>query len=354
VRILVTGASGFLGRAVVERLFAHGSLDVRCFVRPNSNVSGLEEISSRYPHARLDYLIGNLASPDDARRAVEGVETIYHLAAGMQGLPATMFVNTVVASKCLLEAIQDKKRRLVLISSLGVYGTSALKAGRLIGENTELDTHPEKRSIYFHTKILQERLCKQQAEKGKVDLVVLRPGVLYGHGNPNRGFPSRIGILFGRVLFVFAGGNPLPLSHVVNCAEAVVLAGQSAEGSGMSYNIVDDDLPIAANYLREYKHQVKNIATIHFPFPITMLLSRAIEKYHVKTHGQIPAVLTAYESSAMWKGHQFDNKSIKKLGWKQIIPTVEAMRETFAYLRASSNGHHHEAVASERQCIAFH
>src|SRR5262249_17887288 len=157
----------------------------RCFVRPNSNISGLEEISSRYPHARLDYLIGNLASPDDARRAVEGVETIYHLAAGMRGLPATIFVNTVVASKCLLKAIQDKKRRIVLISLLGVYGTSVLETSHLIGENTELDPHPEKRNVYFHAKILQERLFREQAEKGKVDLVVLRPGVLYGHGNPN-------------------------------------------------------------------------------------------------------------------------------------------------------------------------
>jgi nucleoside-diphosphate-sugar epimerase len=75
----------------------------------------LEEIRNRYPHARLDYVVGNLASPDDARRAVEGIETIYHLAAGMRGLPATIFVNTVVASKYLLEAIQDNKRRVVLV-----------------------------------------------------------------------------------------------------------------------------------------------------------------------------------------------------------------------------------------------
>jgi nucleoside-diphosphate-sugar epimerase len=339
VRILVTGASGFLGRTVVERLFAHGNLDLRCFVRPNSNVSALEEIRNRYPHARLDYLVGNLASPDDARRAVEGVETIYHLAAGMRGLPATIFVNTVVASKYLLEAIQDKNRRVVLISSLGVYGTSILETGRLIGEDTELDPHPEKRNVYFHAKIWQERLFREQAEKGKVDLVVLRPGVLYGNANPNCGFPSRIGILVGSVLLVFGGGNPLPLSHVVNCAEAVVLAGQNAEASGQTYNVLDDDLPSAIKYLREYKHQVKNIATVRFPFLVTMLLSQTVEKYHVKTHGQIPAVLTPYESSAMWKGHQFDNQSIKKLGWKQIMPTVEAMRETFAYLRAGPNGH---------------
>jgi hypothetical protein len=40
----------------------------------------------------------------------------------------------------------------------------------------------------------------------------------------------------------------------------------------------------------------------------------------------------------MCKGHRFDNQNIKKLGWKQIVPTEEAMRETFAYLRTSRNG----------------
>jgi len=55
------------------------------------------------------------------------------------------------------------------------------------------------------------------------------------------------------------------------------------------------------------------------------------------THDQIPAVLTPYETSSMWKGYRLDNRNIKKLGRKQIIPTDEALRENFAYLRACLN-----------------
>lgn len=322
-----------MGRAVVERLFAHGYLDLKCFVRSTSDVPALEEICNRHPHARLDFVVGNLTSLNDARRAVEEVETIYHLAAGMRGMPATIFDNTVVASKCLLDALSDRKRRVVLISSLGVYGASFLEKGRPIMEDTKLDPQPEKRNVYFHAKIWQERLFRAHAEKGGVDLTVLRPGVLYGAGNPNRGFPARIGIPVGSVLLVLGGENLLPLSHVVNCAEAIVLAGQTEEALGQSYNVLDDNVPSAAEYLESYKREVKNITSIRFPFFATMLLSQIVEKYHVKTNGQIPAVLTPYESSAMWKGHQFDNHKIKKLGWKQIMPTAEAMCETFAYLR---------------------
>jgi len=348
VMILVTGASGFLGQAVVERLLAHGHLDLRCFVRPNNDTSALEEIRKRFPAAQIKYQSGNLALLEDARRAVDGVGTIYHLAAGMRGLPATIFTDTVVASKCLIEAVRGEKRRIVLVSSLGVYATSFLKAGALVGENTQLDPHPEKRNVYFHAKIWQERLFREEANKGTIDLVVLRPGVLYGEGNRNRGFPSRVGISVGKVLLVFGGKNSLPLSHVVNCAEAVALVGESPATSGQSYNIVDDDLPSAIGYLRQYRRQVSKVAAVRFPYPVTMMLSRAVETYHAHSHGQIPAVLTAYESRAIWKGHRFDNRRIKELGWKQIIPTSQAIHETFADMRAGMNSHATDYKAAAR------
>ncbi|MFZ3341265.1 MAG: NAD-dependent epimerase/dehydratase family protein [Terriglobales bacterium] len=338
MKILVTGAAGFLGRAVVERLLAHGECELRCFVRPSSDLSGLDELRERYPDAWLEYVIGNLASPDDAFRAVEGVETIYHLAAGMRGLPASIFADTVVASKCLCDVVQDYVRRIVLVSSLGVYGTSFLDTNRLVEENTALDPHPEMRNVYFHAKIWQERLFRELAERGKVDLVVVRPGVLYGKGTPSQGFPSRVGIGIGNFLVMLGGTHTLPLTHVINCAEAVVLAGRTPRASGCSYNVVDDDLPTAREYVKGYKQRVKKVPTVDLPFPLTMLLAKAVEKYHASSHGQIPAVLTDYETRAMNKGHRFDNRKIKTLGWKQIVPTTEAMRETFEYLRASRNG----------------
>jgi nucleoside-diphosphate-sugar epimerase len=335
MKILVTGASGFLGRAVVERLLAHGQPEVRCFVRPSSDLSGLEKLRVRYPQARLENIAGNLATAHDAARAVDGVETIYHLAAGMRGLAASIFVDTIVASQRLLDAIQDKVRRVVLVSSVGVYGTSFAETSELVNERTKLDPHPERRNVYFHAKIWQERLFREQAERGKVDLVVVRPGVLYGQGNPGVGLPSRMGLAIGNFLLMFGGENVMPFSHVRNCAEAVVTAGRNPKASGSSYNVVDDDLPTANEYLRAYRREVRKIPAIRLSFPLAMLLSEVVEKYHRKTHGQIPAALTPYETSAMYKGHRFDNQKIKKLGWKQIVPTEQAMRETFAYLRTS-------------------
>jgi nucleoside-diphosphate-sugar epimerase len=330
--ILVTGAAGFLGRAVVESLLSHGDCDLKCFVRPCSNLSGLEHLRARYPRARINYVVGNLASAGTASAAVDEVDTVYHLAAGMRGLPATIFRDTVVASNCLLNAMRGKKRRVVLVSSIGVYGTARVKKTLLISENSELDPHPEKRNAYFHAKIWQEQLFRERADRGEIDLTVVRPGVLYGQGDPNHGLPSRVGMAIGSVLVTLGGSGPLPLSHVANCAEAVVMAGRSQEASGRSYNVIDDDLPTTREYLRHYKRYVKDVKTIWLPLPITILLSNILQRYHLHTRGQVPAVLTPYQARAMYMGHRFDNQNIKSLGWKQARPTDEMITKTFALL----------------------
>jgi nucleoside-diphosphate-sugar epimerase len=72
------------------------------------------------------------------------------------------------------------------------------------------------------------------------------------------------------------------------------------------------------------------------PYPALRLLSRGVEAYHRWSKGQLPAVFTPYKSAALWGGNRFDNSKIKALGWRQIVPTEEGMRRTFAWLRAKS------------------
>ena len=110
-----------------------------------------------------------------------------------------MFLDTVVGSKYLLEAIlTSKPRRVVLISSLAVYGVSELRERGVIDENTPLERHPEKRDVYSHAKLRQERLFVEYQKRGTFELVTLRPGVLYGPGAA--ALSTRIGIKVGSVI----------------------------------------------------------------------------------------------------------------------------------------------------------
>ena len=123
MRILVTGAAGFLGKALTERLLAHGYSDIRCNVRRRADISKLDALVEQRPHIRLEYCVGDLRYREDAGRAVDGVQLVFHLAAGKKGTAADLFLNSVVASRNLLDAVADRKpMRIVLVSSLAYMG----------------------------------------------------------------------------------------------------------------------------------------------------------------------------------------------------------------------------------------
>jgi len=340
VNIVVTGAGGFLGGALVERLLAHGVREVGVVTRPGGKRTRLDEAASRYPNSRLRFIEANVIAPADARKAVEGADVVYHLAAAMKGAPADMYLNGVVGTKTLLEAIAAGKRktRVVLVSSFGVYGVADQGRGALVNEDTPLESHPERRDVYSQVKLRQEQLARELAPKLGLDLVVLRPGVIYGPGGS--AFSSRVGLnLFG-VFLSLGGSNLLPLSYVDNCAEAIVVAGQAPGAAGQAYNVNDDDLPTCRDYLREYKKQVTPVRSVPVPYPVLKMLSVGVERYHRWSKGQLPAIFTPYKSATMWGGNQFDNSKIKTVGWKQLVPTEEGMRRTFEWLRSQLGASH--------------
>jgi nucleoside-diphosphate-sugar epimerase len=333
VKVLVTGATGFLGGALVESLLAHGETDLVLTARAGASRARLEAAAKRHPNARIEYLPVNLVSRDDAARAVRDVQVVYHLAASLRGAPADMFLNTVVATKNLLDAVGTRKpMRVVLVSSFSVYGVASQPRGALVDEQMPLETRPEKRDLYAHVKLRQESLGWEAAKKQGFELVVLRPGVIYGPGGS--AFSTRVGLnLFG--IFLGLGGkNLLPLSYVDNCADAIVVAGQAPGAAGQVYNLHDDDLPTCNEYLSAYRREVRPIRTVPVPYPALKLLSAGVERYHRWSKGQLPAIFTPYKTATAWGGNRFANDKIKGIGWRQAVPTAEAMHRTFDWLRS--------------------
>ena len=342
MKILVTGAGGFLGVNVVERLLAHGHSDVRCFLRDKGKAARLEALAAGNPGCNLEICYGNLKSKSDCARAVTGAEIVIHLAAGLKGAPAELFVDSVVTARNLLEALGARseppiaKTRVLLVSSFGVYGVVPLGRGAHVDESTPLEQCPERRDPYSHSKLRQEQLVREYQQKLGFELVVLRPGVIYG---PVGGaFSNRVGIQVGPIFVHMGGNNLLPLSYVVNCAEAIVVAATHPDAAGQAYNVHDDEMPTAAQYLHAYKMNVKKLRSVRLPYFATRFLAARLEGYHRRSQGQLPAIITRYKAAAAWGGNTFSNAKLRGLGWRPLVSTQDGMMRTFEYLRAQSAG----------------
>ncbi len=162
-----------------------------------------------------------------------------------------------------------------------------------------LEQHPEQRDVDSHSKLRQEQLFWEYHQKYGFDLVVLRPGVIYGPGGGH--FSNRVGLQPLRAVPPHLGGkNLLPLTYVDNCAEAIVVAALSEGSSGQVYNVVDDDLPTSGQYLSLYKKQRSpgevgsgSLLRADVGLADGGALQRAVE-------GTASGDLHAYKTRAMW------------------------------------------------------
>ena len=325
---LVTGATGFLGRAVTAALLKKGD-SIRCVIRESSDPPAVQTLAHLDGRPTGPQVVrGNLLSPAQVTRALDGMRVVYHLAAETRGLPATIFSGTVVGSKNLLHAIlRARPQRVVLISSLNVYGLETVHPKDFVTEDFPLDEHPEKRDVYTHAKIWQERLFREYLAGSGIELTIVRPGYIYGPAH--RRLPPRLGLVLGSLLLEANTKKPLPITYIDNCADAVIFCGANKQAAGEVYNIVDDDPPTGHAYLERYRRVAHRPRAVRCPFPLFSALSDLNRLGNALSAGQIPIVLTRYRAASAWKAHQFSNQKLKRLGWRQPIATQEAMALAF-------------------------
>lgn len=339
--ILVTGASGFIGSKLVECLVGKGFLNIRCFVRPSSGIDKINCLIKRNPGAMVEIVKGNLLSPEDCKIATKDVKVVYHLAAGTgdKSFP-NAFLNSVVTTRNLLEAIMQHKclKRFVNISSFTVYSNVNKPNGKILDETCPVEEYPGLRGdAYCFAKLNQDKIVMEYGRKFNIPYVLLRPGVVIGPGRNK--IAGRIGIDTFGIFLHLAGSNPVPITYVDNCAEAILLAGVERGVDNEVFNIVDDDLPSGRQFLRLYKKNVSNIKSIYIPHALSYVLFFLWERYSSWSQGQLPPVYTRKAWHAYWKGSQYSNKKLKNLcGWRPVVPMSEGLKIYFNSCR-ESQGH---------------
>ena len=222
-KVLVTGATGFAGSHLTKRLVDEGQ-DVRIVARPTSDVSKPEL-------AGAEVFAGDVTADDAMRRAVEGVETVYHIAAVFRrvGLPDSTYwaVNYGGTQNLLQASLAAGVRRFVHCSTIGVLGhIEHPPADESAPYNTD--------NIYQRSKCKAEQAALRFGKEYGLPVTVIRPAGIYGPGDL-RWLKLFKAIARRRFAMLGSGKTFMHLVYISDLVDAFRLAADNPNAVGQVY-----------------------------------------------------------------------------------------------------------------------
>ena len=308
-KILVTGATGFIGKPLCAKLLADG-FQVRAAVWREESDVGLPvgiEIS----------LIDSIGSDTDWAQALAGIDTIIHLAARVHvmaekvadPLSAYRLVNVAGAERLARLAGASGVKRMVFMSSVKVQGEESLT------RYTEQDT-PAPLDPYGVSKLEAEENLKGVVAETGLEVVFVRPPLVYGPG---------VRANFYKLMDIVARGLPLPFGSVNNARsmiylgnliDAVILCAKHPHAAGQTFLVSDGEDISTPDLIRRIASALNCSARIlSFPSGLLRLLGRLIGK-------------TAVMDRLLGSLVVADTKIREELGWTPPFTMAEGLMET--------------------------
>lgn len=327
MRVLVTGATGFVGRHLLPSLERAGhslSLPLRD--------SGAEARLPRkiVPDERQTTVVGSIDDQTDWSEALRDADAVIHLAARAHVLDeraedeeAFMRVNAHGTSRLVEQSIQQGVRRFVLMSSIGAVTGSSESL-------VTLDTPCKPETPYGRSKLAAERALVERCRSTTMTWTILRPTLVYGPGNPGnmdrlvslvrRGLPLPLGSVTNRRSFTFienlVDATKVALTHP-NAADAVFLLGDG------------EDLSTAELIGRIAELTGSRTRLISVPMPLLRSFARAADAVACTTGWSLPidsATLRRLESSLY-----VDISPLReRLGWTPPVHVDEGLKRMLA------------------------
>ena len=317
MKVLVTGATGFIGRALCAHLLQHG-----CSVRAASRFG---PSAGTIPPGTETARIAAVDAETDWGEALSGVDAVVHLAARVHVMresspdPLGSFrtVNTEGTRRLAAMAAHSGVRRIVYLSSIKVNGEQTTS-----GPFTESDV-PRPDEAYGMSKWLAEQALWEAADGTSLEVVVVRPPLVYGPSAPGN---------FNRLLKFVRMGIPLPLGsvrnrrsfmYVENLCDAIRVCLQHPAAAGQTFLLSDGEdvsTPELIRLLSDYLGRRSRL----IPFPTSLL--------------EVGANLLGYrgEAERLLRSLRVDSSAIRQtLHWNPPYSLHEGLRATAeAYLAA--------------------
>jgi len=318
MRALVTGATGFLGRALVRELQARGHT-VRALVREGTDPSPLGPA--------VEVSRGDATDPAALRRAVEGCPLVYHLAGIRRAAtPADFHAVNATSTRLLLEACVAAGaagHRFVLAGSLAAMGPSR------DGRREEDPFAPAE--WYGESKAEAERITRAFA--AKLPVAVARPPRIIGPGDRENLFFFRI-VARGVVLRILGPDRPLSWIDVDDCARGFALLGERPEAAGEAFLLASRERTSVEGLQREVARSLGlSPRTIPVPPAALRALGLAADLVTSATGRRLPLnrKLVRQVLAPGWTCHP--DKAERLLGFTAPTPLAASVARSARYYR---------------------
>ena len=310
MRILVTGATGLLGKAVVRQLSESGHR-VRSLVHATA-------VDRRDPVAHTEIVWGDLTREVEFADYTRECDAVVHCAwQFVRGEDVESYerVNVVPAISLLRAAVAQGAERFIIISSVSVYGLEPKGDGSPFDEDDDFCSYDEAMDVYPRAKQRSELEIAKVAEELGADLTIIRPGLLYSDDVA----PVKKMIKGKIALFAGMGRNHLPYVHVASVADLIVkVVDDPVHSKTEVFNGVPATRSTARNVFADWKRQHKSGALpVYLPSALFKLLAIApffIKKLLGKTAAR-PNV--AYQTMTGARDVTYSaERALARYGWK--------------------------------------
>lgn len=309
LKILVTGASGFIGQAVVSELCNQG-YNVVAMVRRSEQAEVFEA------ECAVTTVIADITDSATLLATLQCVDAVIHLAGIVWGDSSQMHKIFVEGTENLINAMhQAAVSHLILVSSVLVYDWS--KVSDTVDENSAvaLEQVAREQGVYSQAKMQQEAVAQSFCNRYVINLTVLRPGAVV---SVNKFDTADLGLRIGPLQIVVAPLRRLRLVNVKHVAETSVAACSANLPNGLIINLVDND-PITAWEFACHLRRISRKYGLIFPIPYKLIMVIAQLIYPLAKllalDGYVPGLLSPDKIASRFKSVTFDNSI-----WQKYLP----------------------------------
>lgn len=319
MKVLITGANGFLGSWLTRRLLDEG-LDVRILRREKSDLSEISDLN-------VEHSIGDITDKDSITKSLKDIDSVFHLAGLIAYTraqrPLMEKVNVLGTKNVVNAALEEGIRKFVHLSSVTAIGASFDKTP--LNEATPFNLSGLNLG-YFETKRKAEEIVKKAALEKKLDAVILNPSTIYGPGDAKKGSrKTQLKVAQGRFPFYTAGG--VNIVHIKDAVEGIFNAWQRGR-TGERYILAGENITIKNLFeliaekagVEPPKHKMPSFA-LHALGKVGDLLEKLGKKGAISSENAWTATLY----------HWFDSsKAQKELGLK-VTPAAVAIEDSIRW-----------------------